>query len=305
MHPKGEKYGPNGIDLDFQPKWDIPDKIMISCMVTGQPIKRAKNPNQPYTPDEVREAAMNCIEAGATAVHIHARTDEGNFIVDKKEHIRRMHQIIDPIREKYGYGVVIDGCMCIDSTFENEKMLIDEGLTEIVPLNPSIVGPQELMQAEASYLQEKGVLPALGLHSESSVDVARVFLIDTGLLKLPTHWGLLPMTGVGQTLYDQFEAAEYVIRMARRIRKIDPDAVISVPTAGRASYYLASLGILMGLHLRVGIEDTYWKWPHKEDRLDSTVTAYKDLRRIAETLGRQQATADEYRAMVGLPKKGE
>ena len=49
--PDGAVFGPDGADLDYQPKWKIPDVVGIACHVTGQPIKRAKNPNQPYTPD--------------------------------------------------------------------------------------------------------------------------------------------------------------------------------------------------------------------------------------------------------------
>ena len=40
--PDGAIFGPDGVNLDYQPKWKIPEKIGIACHVTGQPIKRAK-----------------------------------------------------------------------------------------------------------------------------------------------------------------------------------------------------------------------------------------------------------------------
>ena len=307
--PDGAIFGPDGVDLSYQPKWKIPETIGIACHVTGQPIKRAKNPNQPYTPDEIRKSAMDCIEAGATCVHIHSRTDEGNYVVDKKTQISMLHSIIDPIREKYGNSVYIDGCICVDYDFETEKGLIDEvidsGMMDSMPINPGSITPPPLLQAEAAYLMEKGIKPGLGLHEEENIDQVRVYLIDTGILKPPLHWGLLPAAmWPGGTLYNEFEAAEYLIRSVRRIREIDPGALITVATAGRPSYYITGMAILMGLSLRVGVEDTYWKWPHKDDLLPNTATAFKDMKNVAEIFGRRLASADEYRVMSGLPAKG-
>lgn len=310
LPPDGAHFGPEGIDLDYQPKWTIPEKIGITCHVTGQPIKKTKNPNQPYTPDEVQKSAMDCIEAGACCVHIHARTDEGNFVTDKKEQIRMLHSIIDPIRNKYGKNVYIDGCICVDKDFETEKMLIDEvidsGMMDSFPINPGSITPPPLLQAEAAYAMEKGIKPGLGLHEEENIDQVRVYLIDTGILKPPLHWGLLPAAmWPGGTLYNEFEAIEYLMRSVRRIRNIDPEGLISVATSGRPSYYLTGMAILLGISIRVGLEDTYWKWPHRDDLLPDTVTAFKDMKSVVEIFGREMATADEYRAMSGLAIAGK
>ena len=63
------------------------------------------------------------------------------------------------------------------------------------------------------------------------------------------------------------------------------------------------MAMVMGLSIRVGVEDTYWKWPHRDDMLTDTVTAFKDMKTVAEILGRRVATANEYRIMSGLPTK--
>ena len=215
--PDGAVFGPDGADLDYQPKWKIPDVVGIACHVTGQPIKRAKNPSQPYTPDEVRQSALDCIEAGATCVHIHARTDKGNFVNDKKEHLEMLRGIIGPIREKYGNSVYVDGCVLVDLNFETEKLLIDamldEGLMDSMPLNPGTITPPRLLQAEAAYLMEKGIKPALGLHEDEAIDQVRVYLLETGILEPPLHWGLLPCWAYpGGSLFSEFDAADYLLR---------------------------------------------------------------------------------------------
>ena len=60
-----------GLDLMTQPKWKISDKVVIEAAVVGGVVKRVRNPNQTYSLDEIRKAAIECVEAGATAVHIH------------------------------------------------------------------------------------------------------------------------------------------------------------------------------------------------------------------------------------------
>ena len=46
---------------------------------------------------------------------------------------------------------------------------------------------------------------------------------------------------------------------------------------GRASLHLATLGLLMGLHVRVGMEDTVWKWPHSDEMIQRNVDAVREV----------------------------
>src|SRR5690348_1366792 len=53
------------------------DKVILSCALTGAVTTKKHCPAIPYTPVEIAEEARRAYEAGATVVHIHARTDEG------------------------------------------------------------------------------------------------------------------------------------------------------------------------------------------------------------------------------------
>ena len=59
------------VDVAPMPIWDIPPKIMISTAITGAFFSKRSNPNQPITPDEIRQSAEECILAGAPNIHIH------------------------------------------------------------------------------------------------------------------------------------------------------------------------------------------------------------------------------------------
>lgn len=53
------------------------DKVILSCALTGAVTTKKHCPAIPYTPAEIGEEALRAYEAGATIVHVHARTDQG------------------------------------------------------------------------------------------------------------------------------------------------------------------------------------------------------------------------------------
>ncbi|MBU2536787.1 MAG: 3-keto-5-aminohexanoate cleavage protein [Chloroflexi bacterium] len=292
-----------GLDMTKQPKWNIPDIVIIEAAVVGHPIKRATNPHHPYTPDEIRKEAIECIEAGASAVHFHARTDEGDPEGDTSEYIEKLRLIIDPIREKYGDNIVIGGCNVLP-TFKEEEALIKTGLFETSPANAYYWNHSKLLQAETRMMQEYGVKPQIALNGDSDLNRAKQWLIDPGIPEKPLYWIYLPSYTTGSTpMPNEFAMVESLMWQIRRIREIDPASVIMICGSGRASSYLATTAMLLGVHVRVGMEDTIYRWPHKDDKLDSNVRVVAEMVGIAKALGRRPATANEFRALVGLPTR--
>ena len=92
-----------------------------------------------------------------------------------------------------------------------------------------------------------------------------------------------------------------LLRLTTLIRDTDPDAVILVCAAARASTYLVTVAAALGLHIRVGMEDTVWRWPHRPEKLESNLQAFRSGAAIAELLGRDVATFAQYREIMGLP----
>jgi 3-keto-5-aminohexanoate cleavage enzyme len=89
-------------------------------------------------------------------------------------------------------------------------------------------------------------------------------------------------------------------RITRLIRNVDSDAKLLVCSAGRASSYLVTLAALAGLHIRVGMEDTVWRWPHRQEKIESNLQAFEAARDIVTLLGREVATPAAYREIMGL-----
>jgi uncharacterized protein (DUF849 family) len=156
-----------------------------------------------------------------------------------------------------------------------------------------------------------GVKPEIVVHDCGEIDLARRKLIDTGILQKPYNWIVLfglPFSR-GRTLIsgtwvrDTQDTAQQLFMMVNQIRSLDPGSHITVCAAGRATLYITTLATMLGIHIRVGTEDTGWKYPHRSDRFANNLEVFEAARDIASRLGREPATADEYRAMLGLRTK--
>src|SRR5260370_34822425 len=85
--------------------------------------------------------------------------------------------------------------------------------------------------------------------------------------------------------------ARHLFLMVDQIRQIHPTSVISVCAAGRASLYMTTLATMMGLHIRIGIEDTPWKDPNSDERLKDNLERCNKSPAIAAPLRRTPPTS--------------
>ena len=76
--------------------------------------------------------------------------------------------------------------------------------------------------------------------------------------------------------------------------------MVSVCAAGRASVYLVTLAMLMGLHVRIGMEDTVWQYPHRDDLVHSNLETLQTVSGIAGLLGRRPMTTPRYKELLGI-----
>jgi hypothetical protein len=145
------------------------------------------------------------------------------------------------------------------------------------------------------------------IHSTAEVDLANRFILEQGLAPTPACWLIL----IGYQYDDATDRlATYLahpkamltelIQVVDRIREIDPDGFITVCAAGRAGHYLATAGMLLGLHVRVGTEDTVYRFPHRDELVEGNGEMVERVVATAKALGRTPATPEQYRQM-GCP----
>jgi len=298
-----------GIDVEVQPKWDIPKKVFISQTIVGAFYSKVGNPNQPIKPDEIRDQALECLAAGAPNVHIHVRDEQGYNVLDPE----LFHYVIDPIREQYPDRIVC-GCMVPFQKGEWEKMIecLQDGLLDQTPINSvaAFCGdtlfckPPHVMIEKTRICQELGVKPQIAVYSDGDIDNADRYLIKTGVLEKPYYWIILPNLPGGSPMQNPKAMVEGLMHLVNRIKEIDEGSQIVVCASGRASCYLTTLALLLGLHIRVGMEDSVWRWPHRDEKIGRNIDTYLAAKQTVELLGREIIEPAEFRKMMGMRKAG-
>ena len=294
-----------------QPKWKIPEACVIKAAVVGRPPGRKNspvpnNPGEVLTDEQMKEIvrqSMDCVEAGACCVHYHA------VGVTPDDWIKDWYRFVNPIKAKYGDNVVCDLSLCTRDKWEDEMYLIEKmtGICEFTPVNMSLGGTgqaKRFLQAEIAYCQEKGVKPEIATYLDGDIDRAKVFLVDTGILEMPAWWDLLPTYTIGGTpMYNEFEMSSMLMNQVRQIRQITPNCQIMLTGSGRASSYLCAMAMMLGCHVKVGMEDVYFQHPNSDAPLDDNLKSVEHAVTLAKCLGRRPATANEMRALAGMPQR--
>lgn len=295
---------------EVQPKWNVSQKIAINVAVSGRFDGTEHAP--PTSIQSYIDAASDVIEAGACGVHIDFTwvTDNRGRRLDRDvPPVEAYSSVLEPLHKRFGNAFVPNLNVLNGSTFDVCVSPAREGLAEVAPCAPG--HPDAFMIPAVQALESCGVKPELAIHSSGEIELAKRKLIDTGILKKPYNWLILyglPFS-VGRSLLsgtwvsDAQDMANHLFLMVDQIRKIDPTSVISVCAAGRSTLYMTTLATMMGLHIRVGTEDTPWKFPNSDERLKDNLEMFNMAKNIAALHGRTPTSADEYRALIGKPSR--
>ena len=292
---------------DVQPPWDIPEVLVVTAAVSGRIVREATElPTKQYALDfdGFVTSAIDSIEAGACGVHI----DFGGIAAIERSGLSvsdAYSKIIPAINQGTSGDWVRDANILRGGSFAENLFPISSGLAETAPMAPNF--PVPWMEAAAQAVTDKGGRIFFSIHSTAEVDLARRLILSKGILPSPTCWIVLigypyddATDRLGTYLAHPKAMAAELIQIVDRIREIDADAFIQVCAAGRAGHYLATQAMLLGLHVRVGTEDTAYRFPHRDELLSGSVEMVQRARATAEALGRRLATAAELRQLIGL-----
>ncbi|HKY91118.1 MAG TPA: 3-keto-5-aminohexanoate cleavage protein [Nevskiaceae bacterium] len=295
-------------DAPISERWSgIPEKLIVSVAITGSFFRHEENPHQPVTVDTIRASAREVLLAGASTVHIHVRDDQQYNVLS----FDRFKAVVEPLKEEFP-DLALDGCLVpgLQGDWAEMKRVLDAKLLHASPVNSTAVyvgdslmaKPAPILMEKTRLILEAGGVPEIAVYTDADVSNADRYLIRSGLMKTPAVWLILPALPGCSPMDNPRQMVEGLMRMVTLIRDIDPGGTILVCAAGRASMHLATLAASIGLHIRIGMEDTYYAWPHREDRLTSNLQAFKLAQHISEAVGRPIATRAEYRRMIGLPE---
>ncbi|MHA6729500.1 beta-keto acid cleavage family enzyme [Devosia sp. A369] len=285
------------------PKWQAHENVAISAAINGAFFTRNENPAQPITPEEIIQSAEECIAEGAQIIHLHARDEQGYNVLDPVA----FGEVIRHLRKQHN-GIAVDACLVSvnDEESADLRAMLSTGLLDAVPVNTTaiilgdnlFVKPPHVIIEKTRLILDAGLKPQLAVYTDGDIDNARRLLIDSGLLGQGQTWLVVSGLPGCTPMYTPNSMVDGLMRQVRLIREVDPEARIVVCAGGRASSHVATLGLLLGLHIRVGMEDTVWKWPHSDEKISRNAAAFAQMRDIALGLGRELMSGEEYRTLM-------
>lgn len=268
------------------------EKLIITVALTGAEVTRDLQPALPLTPDEIAEAAFECWKAGASIVHVHARDVDGNPTQSYevyKEIKEKIEAKCDVIFQPSTGGAVWHK--------PEERLQPVELKPEMATLSCGtcnfgsevFMNPEEYMEKFAHRMKELGVKPELEIFERGMIENAKK-LVKKGLIEEPVHFDFV--LGVPGAAPGNPEDLMYMIQ------SIPQGSTWTVAGVGRYQLPLSTMGILLGGHVRVGFEDNIYY--RKGELAASNAQMVERVVRLANELGREVASPDEARRILGL-----
>ena len=298
-------------------------KLIVTAAISGG-ASPMSNPYLPKTPVEQAKAALECYDAGASIVHIHARNPETFEPEQKAEYFEAA---IVPIREQSDMlvNVTTGGCAKrVDGDWLYKKQYEEsvEGRVSIIPeLSKNPMTKPELASFNAgspvidiyNHKKKEFLLKFVMVHSfPDMVNMAEImkahqvkpelecydagminngrFLAEQGHIESPPYFQLV-MGVLGQIP----ATVDNLIHMARSVPAGSPWSVCAV---GLNEFPMTTMGIIMGGHVRVGFEDNIYLAEGVPAK--SNAELVEKIVRIGRDLGREIASPDEAREILHL-----
>ena len=291
------------------------NKVIVTIAPTGGMAGKKQNPNLPTQPEEIADDVLRCYNAGASMVAVHARRPDDLATCDPAIY-RRINGLI---REKCDIvinnstGGGINGDMVREAANGYPEIMFEERIkgmeagAEMCTLDPTTIvasfeGREILMNTSpercrqlATMMKERGIKPEWEVFSPTHLLQDVQSCIAAGLDEPPYFINFV--LGV-----NAFQGAmPYTPRILQQMVDMIPkEAVFNVSAVGPHQLNAGVQSILLGGHVRVGLEDNLY---YSRGRLATNVEQVERIVRIIRELGMEPATPAEAREIIGLPRR--
>ncbi len=280
------------------------DKVIVTCALTGVLATREQCPWVPYTPAEIAEEARRAWEAGASVVHIHARTDAGaptfepaTYAAIAEETRKRCPVILNfstggagPMESRVAHiaqvkpaiGALNMGSMNYAKYSPRRKEFVFDFVFE---------NPFRDISFLLGVMKEAGVKPELECFDVGHTNSIWP-LLDKGLLKRPLQFSFI--MGVLGGIRASAE------NLALQAREAPPDSTWEVIGISHEQWRMVGAALALGGNVRVGLEDNFYLDGAGKQMAKSNGDLVAKAVRMARDMGREPATVDDARRMLSL-----
>jgi 3-keto-5-aminohexanoate cleavage enzyme len=280
-----------------------PDICVVTCALSGVLANRRQCAGIPYTPEEMGEEAKRAYDAGAAAVHIHARNDDGSptfspaVFARIKEEIRKRC----PIILNFSTGTILEDV-------SEQCAYIRESRPEIAALNMGTMNYSKYSKARKSFdfdmvfpntyqkiikllqaMNEAGVKPELECFDSGHTQGVAP-LLDMGVLKSPLQFSFIVNVLGG--------IPGHVESLQLQTRIMPPGSEWEVIGISHGQWRMLAAALVMGGNIRCGLEDHLYL-PSGE-MAKSNGELVEVAVRLTRDVGRRPATVEEARQILSL-----
>jgi uncharacterized protein (DUF849 family) len=249
------------------------NEVFITCAVTGSGDSARKSPHVPVTPEQIAAAALEAHAAGAAIVHLHVR-DPATATASRDPALFR--EVFERVRNRNTEVIInLTGGMGGDLVFgpDQEPLALAPGtdfvgpqarIAHISELKPDIASldcgslnfeetlygttPRFLRHIAQEYRRSK-VRPEIEVFELGHIELARQLMSE----------GLIERSALFQLCLGIRYGAPATPEAMRAMRDALPEGVVwSAFGVGRMQMPMVAQAVLLGGHVRVGLEDNLY-----------------------------------------------
>lgn len=297
------------------------EKVIVTAAITGSIHVPSMSPYLPITPQQIADEVVRVYEAGGAVAHIHVRNPETGQPSSNMELFR---EVVSKVKSKCnivlclstggGVGMSTAERVKAVTTFKPELASFNFGSMNfgLFPIaetirefrfpweRPYLEGTEDFIFANtfktlrefSQAFEENETKPELEIYDAGMINNV-AFILQRGYLKKPVY--LQFVLGILGGMPASPSNLLYLFNCARE--QIG-DFIWSVCAAGRHQIPMCTMSLLMGGNVRVGMEDSLYV--SKGVLAKSNAEQVEKIVRIARELGREPATPDEARKILGL-----
>lgn len=271
------------------------EKVIITVALTGGVHGKETNPNLPETPEEIGRAAAACEDAGAAVVHLHARRENGERAFSRE----RFQELDDAVRDHTDDVIIQNSTGGTGAPLDRRiEALHTDPPPEIASLDMGPLNRYQHLTSEntrhtietlAAEMAERDIKPELEVFNNGHLNEVHRLLEETELAE-PLYATLI------------FGPGTLTMPTPRNFLTLIDDlpegALFNTLGFGRHQLPFATMGILFGGHVRVGLEDNVYY--RRGELAESNARLVRRVANLAGMLEREVATPAAAREILGL-----
>jgi 3-keto-5-aminohexanoate cleavage enzyme len=284
------------------------DKAVLTCAITGL-LTDPSMANLPVTPEQMADATQQAWDQGATIVHCHFRDQNPGMGRLPTWDVNVVRSIIDAIRERVPGIIICQSTGVVGPDIAGPVACLEEIKPEMAACNAGSLNylklrsdgtwawppalfdnPVEKVQAFLDVMNANGIVPEFECFDSGIVRSVGLFK-KAGMFEGDPHISLVMGVASGQPA-----KPEWVPLLKNEML---PGTHWQVICVGREEVWnLQRKALEEGGNVRTGLEDTFYL-PNGE-KAQNNGELVEALAKITREVGREIATAEEARQILGL-----